>query len=130
MPRKKKVEAEEVKVTAEVVKVKPASKAKTATKKTSIAKTPAVAKCSSLDDITVDQLQVFLKSEEKARKVIQLINDYAFEKDQVERIRCISIAFGNWRHGAEFDESVSSKENFEQHNFTKCKTILERLVTV
>ena len=70
--------------------------------------------------ITKDQLQ--------AEKFVQLINDYKFEKDQTERIRCVAIAFGNWRHGFEFDPDVGSKENFESHNFEKAKKILNDLV--
>lgn len=128
MARKKKVENAEV--PKEVVKVKPTTRSKTTIEKISIATAPSVAKCSSLNDVTIDQLDTLLKNTEQAQKIIQLINDYSFETDQQERIRCVSIAFGNWRHGAEFDPTQGIKDNFEQHNFTKCKSILERLVTV
>ena len=122
MARKKKIE--DVVKAKKVVKVKPITKAKTTT-----SKAPAIAKCGSLDDITVDQLDALLNNTEQAQKIIQLINDYSFEADQQERIRCVSIAFGNWRHGAKFDPTLGTKDNYEQHNFNKCKTILEEILT-
>lgn len=131
MPRaKKKVEETEVKKTT----VKKASPKKTTTKKKVTTKTvkkePKVktAKFASLDDISVEEFVKVTKDQLQAEKFVQLINDYKFEKDQTERIRCVAIAFGNWRHGFEFDPDVGSKENFESHNFEKAKKILNGLV--
>ena len=41
-------------------------------------------------------LKICKKDTVIADKIQQLISDYAFEKDQTERERCICIAFGNW----------------------------------
>ena len=131
MPRaKKQVEETEVKKT----NVKKASPKKTTAKKKVTTKTvkkePTVktAKFASLDDISVEEFVKITKDQLQAEKFVQLINDYKFEKDQTERIRCVAIAFGNWRHGFEFDPDVGSKENFESHNFEKAKKILNDLV--
>jgi|DEB0MinimDraft_4_1074332.scaffolds.fasta_scaffold84862_2 hypothetical protein len=131
MPRaKKQVEETEVKKTT----VKKASPKKTTTKKKVTTKTvkkasrAKTAKFASLDDISVEEFVKITKDQLQAEKFVQLINDYKFEKDQTERIRCVAIAFGNWRHGFEFDPDVSSKENFESHNFEKAKKILNDLV--
>jgi len=134
MPRaKKKVEetVEEVKKSPTVKKSSPKKTTveKKVTTKT-VKKAPKVqtAKFASLDDISVEELVKLTKDQLQAEKFVQLINDYKFEKDQTERIRCVAIAFGNWRHGFEFDPDVGSKENFESHNFEKAKKILNELV--
>ena len=75
-----------------------------------------------------DVLKACKKNEAEAAKIMQLIADYSFEKDQVERQRCISIAFGNWRHGDQFDAKLSDKETFEEHNFKKAQKILKKLM--
>jgi len=75
-----------------------------------------------------DVLKACGKNELEADKIMQLITDYSFEKDMKERQRCIAIAFGNWRHGAEFDVSQSTKETFEEHNFNKAQKILKKLM--
>ena len=131
MPRaKKQVEETEVKKTT----VKKASPKKTTAKKKVTTKavkketTVKTAKFASLDDISVETFFGVTKDQQQAEKFVQLINDYKFEKDQTERIRCVAIAFGNWRHGFEFDPDVGSKENFESHNFEKAKKILHELV--
>jgi hypothetical protein len=112
MARKKKIETVLEETVEEVVEVKKPKKS------TKVAK--------SLDDLVVEDFDK-LCSEDEAKKIIQLIGDYSFEEDQTERRRCVAIAFGNWRHGAEFDPSVGTKQNFEEHNFNKCKTILEKV---
>ena len=68
------------------------------------------------------------KNELETDKMMQLIADYSFEKDVKERQRCIAIAFGNWRHGAEFDVNQSTKEMFEEHNFKKAQKIPKKLM--
>jgi len=84
---------------------------------------------SKLDNLLYeDVLKACKKNEAEADKIVQLIADYSFEEDQVERQRCISIAFGNWRHGAEFDETLGDKETFEEHNFNKAQKILKKLI--
>jgi hypothetical protein len=108
MARKKKTEE----VVEEVTTIKKTSKATKVFKK--------------LDDLVVEDFDK-LCSKEEAEKIIQVIKDYSFEQDQTERRRCVSIAFGNWRQGAQFDPGLGSKQNFEEHNFNKCKTILEKL---
>lgn len=128
MSRKNKVKIT-VEETTKVLQVKPTTLPET-NRKTVVANDPVVAKCSSLNDVTSDQLDKLLNNTEQSKKIVQLINDYAFETDQQERIRCVSIAFGNWRYGAEFDPTKGSEDLFEQHNFAKCKSILERLVIV
>lgn len=134
MPRKKKIDEESVEV-KKVVKVKPKTAVKkTAVKKSTVKKTAKpepvkTAKFSNLDDISVDEFEKVFKDRVRAEKVVQLIKDYSFEKNQTERVRCVSIAFGNWRYGAEFDPAIGSKDNFELHNFEKCKNILESLLT-
>jgi hypothetical protein len=75
-----------------------------------------------------DVLKACGKNELEADKIMQLITDYSFEKDMKERQRCIAIAFGNWRHGAEFDVSQSTKETIEEHNFKKAQKILKKLM--
>jgi hypothetical protein len=88
-----------------------------------------VVKSSKLDNLLYeDVLKACKKNEAEADKIVQLIADYSFEEDQVERQRCIAIAFGNWRHGAEFDVSQSTKETFEEHNFKKAQKILKKLM--
>ena len=88
-----------------------------------------VVKSSKLDNLLYeDVLKACKKNEAEADKIVQLIADYSFEEDQVERQRCIAIAFGNWRHGAEFDVSQSTKETFEEHNFNKAQKILKKLM--
>jgi hypothetical protein len=88
-----------------------------------------VVKSSKLDSLLYeDVLKACKKNEAEADKIVQLIADYSFEEDQVERQRCIAIAFGNWRHGAEFDVSQSTKETFEEHNFNKAQKILKKLM--
>ena len=88
-----------------------------------------VVKSSKLDNLLYeDVLKACKKNEAEADKIVQLIADYSFEEDQVERQRCISIAFGNWRHGAEFDETLGDKETFEEHNFNKAQKILKKLI--
>ena len=88
-----------------------------------------VVKSSKLDSLLYeDVLKACKKNEAEADKIVQLITDYSFEEDQVERQRCIAIAFGNWRHGAEFDVSQSTKETFEEHNFKKAQKILKKLM--
>jgi hypothetical protein len=88
-----------------------------------------VVKSSKLDSLLYeDVLKACKKNEAEADKIVQLIADYSFEEDQVERQRCIAIAFGNWRHGAEFDVSQSTKETFEEHNFKKAQKILKKLM--
>jgi hypothetical protein len=75
-----------------------------------------------------DVLKACKQNEAEADKIIQLIADYSFEEDQVERQRCISIAFGNWRHGDQFDATLGDKETFEEHNFNKAQKILKKLM--
>ena len=88
-----------------------------------------VVKSSKFDNLLYeDVLKACKKNEAEADKIVQLIADYSFEEDQVERQRCIAIAFGNWRHGAEFDVSQSTKETFEEHNFKKAQKILKKLM--
>ena len=88
-----------------------------------------VVKSSKLDGFLYeDVLKACKKNEAEADKIMQLIADYSFEKDQVERHRCISIAFGNWRHGDQFDAKLSDKETFEEHNFKKAQKILKKLM--
>ena len=88
-----------------------------------------VVKSSKLDSLLYeDVLKACKKNEAEADKIVQLITDYSFEKDMKERQRCIAIAFGNWRHGAEFDVSQSTKETFEEHNFKKAQKILKKLM--
>jgi len=88
-----------------------------------------VVKSSKLDSLLYeDVLKACKKNEAEADKIMQLITDYSFEKDMKERQRCIAIAFGNWRHGAEFDVSQSTKETFEEHNFNKAQKILKKLM--
>ena len=112
------------KKTKKVVAKKPV--AKTVTKKIA---PKEVVKSSKLDNLLYeDVLKACKKNEAEADKIVQLIADYSFEEDQVERQRCISIAFGNWRHGAEFDVSQSTKETFEEHNFKKAQKILKKLM--
>ena len=109
---------------------------KKTTKKKAPAKKPVakktVAKKSNkltLDTFPFDELlKICKKDEVVANKMQQLISDYSFEKDETERQRCISIAFGNWRHGSEFDTDLGDKESFEEHNFKKCQKILKKLV--
>jgi len=95
-------------------------------KKTVAKKVPS----SKLDKLTFDDVLKACKkkNKEEAEKIFQLIADYSFEKDDTERQRCISIAFGNWRHGSEFDTGLGDKESFEEHNFKKCQKILKKLV--
>ena len=103
---------------------------KKTTKKKAPAKKP-VAKKSKLtfDTFPFDELlKICKKDVVVAEKMQQLISDYSFEKDETERQRCISIAFGNWRHGSEFDTGLGDKESFEEHNFKKCQKILKKLV--
>ena len=101
---------------------------KTATKKTVAPKKPVV-KSVKLDSLLfADVLKACKKNETEAEKILQLIGDYSFEKDQVERQRCICIAFGNWRHGVEFDAKLGTMGDFEVHNFTKCEKILKKLL--
>ena len=88
-----------------------------------------VVKSSKLDGFLYeDVLKACKKNEAEADKIMQLIADYSFEKDQVERHRCISIAFGNWRHGDQFDAKLGDKETFEEHNFNKAQKILKKLM--
>ena len=88
-----------------------------------------VIKSSKLDSLLYeDVLKACKKNEAEADKIVQLIADYAFEKDQVERQRCIAIAFGNWRHGDQFDAKLGDKETFEEHNFNKAQKILKKLM--
>ena len=88
-----------------------------------------VVKSSKLDSLLYeDVLKACGKNQLEADKIMQLITDYSFEKDMKERQRCIAIAFGNWRHGAEFDVSQSTKETFEEHNFKKAQKILKKLM--
>ena len=88
-----------------------------------------VVKSSKLDNLLYeDVLKACGKNQLEADKIMQLITDYSFEKDMKERQRCIAIAFGNWRHGAEFDVSQSTKETFEEHNFKKAQKILKKLM--
>jgi len=88
-----------------------------------------VVKSSKLDNLLYeDVLKACKKNEAEADKIVQLIADYSFEEDQVERQRCISIAFGNWRHGDQFDAKLSDKETFEEHNFKKAQKILKKLM--
>jgi hypothetical protein len=111
MARKKKIQTEEV-VVEEVITAEKSKK--------------SIKVLKTLDDLVIEDFKK-LCSEKEAEKIIQLIRDYSFEKNQAERGRCIAIAFGNWRNGAEFDPAVGSKENFEEHNFNKCKKILDQL---
>ena len=88
-----------------------------------------VVKSSKLDSLLYeDVLKACKKNEAEADKIVQLIADYSFEEDQVERQRCISIAFGNWRHGDQFDATLGDKETFEEHNFNKAQKILKKLM--
>ena len=88
-----------------------------------------VVKSSKLDSLLYeDVLKACKKNEAEADKIVQLIADYSFEEDQVERQRCISIAFGNWRHGDQFDAKLGDKETFEEHNFKKAQKILKKLM--
>ena len=134
MPRAKKQVEETVEEVKKSPTVKKSSPKKTTAKKKVTTKTvkkePTIqtAKFASLDDISVEEFVKITKDQLQAEKFVQLINDYKFEKDQTERIRCVAIAFGNWRHGFEFDPDVGSKENFESHNFEKAKKILNALV--
>ena len=112
------------KKTKKVVAKKPV--AKTVTKKIA---PKEVVKSSKLDNLLYeDVLKACGKNQLEADKIMQLITDYSFEKDMKERQRCIAIAFGNWRHGAEFDVSQSTKETFEEHNFNKAQKILKKLM--
>ena len=100
-----------------------------AEKKTKKVVAKKVVKSSKLDNLLYeDVLKACGKNELEADKIMQLITDYSFEKDMKERQRCIAIAFGNWRHGAEFDVSQSTKETFEEHNFKKAQKILKKLM--
>ena len=112
------------KKTKKVVAKKPV--AKTVTKKIA---PKEVVKSSKLDNLLYeDVLKACKKNEAEADKIVQLIADYSFEEDQVERQRCISIAFGNWRHGDQFDATLGDKETFEEHNFNKAQKILKKLM--
>ena len=112
------------KKTKKVVAKKPV--AKTVTKKIA---PKEVVKSSKLDNLLYeDVLKACKQNEAEADKIIQLIADYSFEEDQVERQRCISIAFGNWRHGDQFDVTLGDKETFEEHNFNKAQKILKKLM--
>ena len=107
-------------------KTKKVAAKKTVTKKVA---PKEVVKSSKLDNLLYeDVLKACKKNEAEADKIMQLITDYSFEKDMKERQRCIAIAFGNWRHGAEFDVSQSTKETFEEHNFKKAQKILKKLM--
>lgn len=101
---------------------------KTTTKKTVGLEKP-VTKSNKLDSfLRGDVLTACNKNEIVADKILQLIGDYSFEKDQTERQRCICIAFGNWRYGAEFDAKLGTMGDFEVHNFKKCEKILKKLL--
>jgi hypothetical protein len=72
-------------------------KTKKPVKKTVVKKTVAKKSKVTLDNFPFDELLKICKKDTViADKIQQLISDYAFEKDQTERERCICIAFGNW----------------------------------
>ena len=94
---------------------------KKTTKKKAPAKKPVakktVAKKSkklTLDTFPFDELlKICKKDEVVAEKFQQLISDFSFEKDQKERERCISIAYGNWakvNYDVDGDGHVDEKE--------------------
>lgn len=94
---------------------------KKTTKKKAPAKKPVakktVAKKSkklTLDTFPFDELlKICKKDEVVADKMQQLISDYSFEKDQAERERCITIAYGNWakvNYDVDGDGHVDEKE--------------------
>ena len=66
--------------------------------KKTVAKKPVAKKSKiTLDNFPLeDLLKICKKDVVIADKIQQLISDYAFEKDQTERERCICIGFGNW----------------------------------
>jgi hypothetical protein len=88
---------------------------KKTTKKKAPAKKP-VAKKSKLtfDTFPFDELlKICKKDVVVAEKMQQLISDYSFEKDQAERERCITIAYGNWakvNYDIDGDGHVDEKE--------------------
>ena len=72
-------------------------KTKKPAKKTVVKKTVAKKSKVTLDNFPFEELLKICKKDTViADKIQQLISDYAFEKDQTERERCICIAFGNW----------------------------------
>ncbi len=80
-------------------------------KKTVAKKVPS----SKLDKLTFDDVLKACKkkNKEEAEKIFQLITDYSFEKDQTERERCITIAYGNWakvNYDTDGDGHVDEKE--------------------
>ncbi len=68
----------------------------------------------TLDTFPFDELlKICKKDEVVAEKFQQLISDFSFEKDQKERERCISIAYGNWakvNYDVDGDGHVDEKE--------------------
>jgi len=68
------------------------------TKKKSVANKPVVKKSKvTLDNFPIeDLLKICKKDNVVVDKIQQLIGDYSFEEDQVERVRCMTIAYGNW----------------------------------
>jgi len=68
----------------------------------------------TLDTFPFDELlKICKKDEVVAEKFQQLISDFSFEKDQKERERCISIAYGNWakvNYDIDGDGNVDEKE--------------------
>jgi len=68
----------------------------------------------TLDNFPFDELlKICKKDEVVAEKMHQLISDYSFEKDQAERERCITIAYGNWakvNYDVNGDGHVDEKE--------------------
>ena len=91
---------------------------KTTIKKKAPAKKPVtkktIAKKLTLDTFPFDELLIICKKDEVvAEKMQQLISDYSFEKDQAERERCITIAYGNWakvNYDVDGDGHVDEKE--------------------
>jgi hypothetical protein len=102
-------------------------KTKKPVKKTVVKKTVAKKSKVTLDNFPFDELLKICKKDTViADKIQQLISDYAFEKDQTERERCICIAFGNW--ALVYDKNNDGTvDNFELDSNKRADKILKAM---
>mgnify|MGYP006409122763 FL=1 len=103
-------------------------KTKKPVKKTVVKKTVAKKSKVTLDNFPFDELLKICKKDTVVTdKIQQLISDYSFEKDQVERERCICIAFGNWSMNNYDTNNDGTVDEFELDSNKRADKILKAM---
>ena len=103
-------------------------KTKKPAKKTVVKKTVAKKSKVTLDNFPFDELLKICKKDTViADKIQQLISDYAFEKDQTERERCICIAFGNWSMTNYDSNNDGTVDEFELDSNKRADKVLKAM---